>query len=92
MEAFSLDFFQESELAQHLWKKDMQNSQNDYAAAVTILNRTLIEGRVSAAVARRKYDKAATATSRVSRKLRKVRRVACFRRCCGKRRYAKHRR
>ncbi|CAB1101009.1 unnamed protein product [Ectocarpus sp. CCAP 1310/34] len=62
----------ESELAQHLWKKDMQNSQNDYAAVVTIMNRTLKEGRVSAAVARRKYDKAAAATSRVSRKLRKV--------------------
>ncbi|CAM9693722.1 unnamed protein product, partial [Ectocarpus fasciculatus] len=62
----------ESELAQHLRKEDMQNSQNDYAAAVTILNRALKEGRVAAAVARRKYDKAAAATSRVSRKLRKL--------------------
>ncbi|CAM9427277.1 unnamed protein product, partial [Ectocarpus sp. 12 AP-2014] len=46
--------------------------EEGHAAVVTILHRTLKEGRVSAAVARRKYDKAAAATSRVSRKLRKV--------------------
>lgn len=76
---------QESAHAQYLRDKDARSAQNDYTAALTMLNRTLKAGRVAAAVARRKYDKAVAATSRVSRRIRKVSCILSLFRCKGRR-------